>query len=126
MFNKEKVKILRIEITEALKEVERAHGVKFNLGVISFGETDFRTQLTCIMPGVNGDNIYEIEWHKFHSNYGLVKNDLGREFIPAPGADTFKIVGIKRSNRKYPIIARNTRTNKLHKFTVFAVTNGFM
>jgi hypothetical protein len=52
--------------------------------------------------------------------FGLTEADYGREFSTHNG--TYKIIGIKLRNRKYPILGKCIRTGRTFKFQPTAVS----
>ena len=118
-FTRTNIKEIRAEMDSALHDIGQKHGVTFQINGITFGASDFRCRVDAIVTGNSGDTVYSVEFKNKCQRYGFQKEDLGREF--RSGDRRFKIVGLKIRNRKYPVIAENLQTGKLHKFTTFAV-----
>lgn len=118
-FTRPNIKEMRAEMDSALHDIGQKHGVTFQINGITFGTSDFRCRVDAIITGDSGDTVYSIEFKNKCWKYGFQKEDLGREF--RSGDNRFKIVGLKTRNRKYPVIAENLQTGKLHKFTALAV-----
>lgn len=113
-FDKTTLKDLREDISTALAEVERKHGIKLELKRITYDLDSFRGTLAGFIPGVNGDSVYESEWMKYHYKYGFNREDLGFKFRTPTGV--FKVIGLKTANRKYPVICRRLDNEKIYKF----------
>lgn len=61
----------------------------------------------------------EAEFKRSCRFFGFEKEDFGKTF--STRNSTFKICGLKRNNKKYPIIAEDLTTKKKYKFTCFDV-----
>lgn len=61
-----------------------------------------------------GLNTYEREWQANARLYGMDPDWLGHSFRQGDGVYT--IIGLKASQRKYPVIATNSKNGKNYKF----------
>jgi hypothetical protein len=98
-------------------------GVAIELGRGTFRGNNARIQLKLSVLDSNGNSITEeVEAFKRHAlHYCLSPDDLGREFIFQ--GKSFKICGLNRRSRKYPIIARS-QDSKEYKFPLESVLEG--
>jgi len=113
-FNRSKVKQLRNEIATALASVEKKHGVSFDLGRITFTDTDFRGKLTCKSADPDaGRKIFERDAVRV----GVKKEAYGKTFTTSSGR-TFRITGINTRAKKYPVNAETVNTKEAYKFAV--------
>jgi len=58
-------------------------------------------------------------WDKMAPVYDLNPSDFGKKFIS--GKSSFRISGIKPTNRKYPVLAERVSDGKTYKFPVESV-----
>ena len=60
----------------------------------------------------------------YYASYGLPKDCYGREFMYNGVA--FRVEGLNRRAPKFPVLARNLRTQRIHKFrdTIASKING--
>lgn len=118
-FTRTNIKEIRAEVDSALHDIGQKHGIAFKINGISYGSDNFRSTINAVITEHSGDTVYSVEFKNKCWKYGFQKEDLGKEF--RSGDNRFKIVGLKTRNRKYPVIAENVQTGKLHKFTALAV-----
>tara|TARA_B100000614_G_C14333991_1_gene405956 strand:+ start:240 stop:653 length:414 start_codon:yes stop_codon:yes gene_type:complete len=93
-------------------------GLQVDLGNARYTSGDiFPITFKFEVSATNEDGTVETkeasDFKKLASLYGLSPDDLGREFTTWDGK-TFKITGLKRTRRKYPISA--TMNGKSYKF----------
>lgn len=118
-----KVKMIRDEMTNALNEMGARHGLSFDLGTITFTDTDFSVKVRGIDHDVTtAGSALELDWNKNKARYpelaGVV---LGQRFRNDKG-DVYRIVGLKPRNRKYPVIANRVSDGKGYKFSPYAIS----
>jgi len=118
-FTKQNIEDVRNDILSALKKVELKHGVLFNLGRISYTNTDFRASLTCATNNSGAVNTLQLEWEKYCHVYGFNKTDFDKK-VNLNG-EVHQIIGIKSRNRKYPIITKKISNGKQYKWPQHAV-----
>lgn len=80
---------------------------------MSYTNTDFRCTMKCNKNDVGASNPLELEWNKKCDLYGFSPDDLHKKVRLDSGVH--EIIGLKPSNRKYPIITRNINNNKQYK-----------
>jgi len=122
-FDKQNLKIIREDISNALKAVEQKHGMKLHLGNISFTSDEFSGKLKAsIGDAADAVDNPEIKWRKEFLDYvalgfahTIIKDDLDKEF--SYGGKTYKIVGATH-NRKLKIVLKNLKTNQYAKADV--------
>jgi hypothetical protein len=114
-FNKENLRQIRKEIDEVLAVVAANHGISIEGGNITYQSDKFTIKLTATInkPGaVTGAAAADFE--RYCGIYGLVPSDLGRSFMS--NGNTYKLVGLKMKNRKYPFIGERS-DGKRFKFS---------
>jgi len=99
-FTKSGLKVIRVAINTALREVEEAHGIKLNIGNISYEDTTFRTTLKASI--VNEDGTVEDEqrkdFKKFATMFDINPEWLDKEIVL--NGRTFTITGLNRKASK--------------------------
>jgi len=121
-FNKSNVRQFRADITDALKAVEKQHGVSFSIGNIRFTDNDFRTKLECFSVTDNSGNSVDAAKVAFEQKafrVGVKKSAYGQTF--KQGNRTFKIVGINTRAKVYPIQAESVNRGTRYKFPLSAI-----
>ena len=117
-----KIKMIRGEMKEALNEMGVKYGLSFNLGTITFTDTDFSVKVRGIDHDVTtAGSAIELDWNKYKDRYpelrGIV---LGQRFRNDEG-NVYRIAGLKPRNRKYPVIAIRESDGKSFKFSTYSV-----
>ena len=99
-FNKQNLKVIRVAINTALREVEQAHGIKLNLGNISFDETTFRTKLEASIVNEAGivEDRQRTDFTKYATLFDLNPEWLDKEIVL--GDDTFTVTGLNTKASK--------------------------
>jgi hypothetical protein len=111
-----KVKQLRADIDAALAAVEKKHGVEFDLGRITFTDTDFRGKLTCKSADPNADRkIFERDALRV----GLKKTAYGKTFTHV-GRD-YRVSGVNTRAKKYPVKVVDVASGGNYKMSVEAL-----
>ena len=118
--DKDKAKTLREKLSIALRGVEVGLGVKINVGVITYTDTDFKLQLSGVDSIAGADNFIQTEFLSKCGGYDLRMEDLGR--LVRINGNVHKIIGLKVRNRKYPIITERQDNKKQYKLTAWQVT----
>ncbi len=99
-FTKAGLKTIRASLDKAFREVEEAHGIKLNIGNISYEDTTFRTTLKASI--VNEDGTVEDEqrkdFKKFATMFDLNPEWLDKEIVLS--GRTFTITGLNRKASK--------------------------
>tara|TARA_R110001599_G_scaffold69043_1_gene194459 strand:+ start:49 stop:495 length:447 start_codon:yes stop_codon:yes gene_type:complete len=99
-FTKAGLKTIRASLNKAFREVEEAHGIKLNIGNISYEDTTFRTTLKASI--VNEDGTVEDEqrkdFKKFATMFDLNPEWLDKEIVL--NGRTFTITGLNRKASK--------------------------
>lgn len=129
-FDRSAALLFRADLIAALDIVAKKHGLVIDLGKCSFGPDQFNFKGTAVVPKIvhpaNPLDIVEgakpvyvaskeaLDFVKNFWKFGLLKEDLGREFVSQGRA--FKIVGAKPTNWKMPILAE-TKGGKRFKFS---------
>lgn len=113
---------LREDIMHALSPIEDAYGLTFELGNFRFGEKTAAVRLTTVVAGddVSEDGIdgtYDAETFRNKCRaYGLMPEDLGREFLDSQGK-RYKVAGLRTRAAKYPIVAIEVETGSKYRFS---------
>ena len=99
-FTKAGLKTIRASLDKAFREVEEAHGIKLNIGNISYEDTTFRTTLKASI--VNEDGTVEDEqrkdFKKFATMFDINPEWLDKEIVL--NGRTFTITGLNRKASK--------------------------
>ena len=125
--NRLKVTVLRDAIEKAMKDIERDHGVTLELGRARFSAEAVRFQFNLVENATATDgssvkvSLKEVDFRQNYRRFGLELSDLGRVFLCQ--GQKYTIVGSKRRNHRYPILA-NDVNGKSFKFPVAAVVAG--
>ena len=99
-FTKGNLKVIRVAIDTALREVEEAHGIKLNMGNISFDETTFRTKLEASVINERGivQDRERTDFTQYATMYDLNPEWLDKEIVL--GDDTFTVTGLNTKASK--------------------------
>jgi hypothetical protein len=119
-FTKENIKAIRTELTDVLNDYATVSGFKVQLGTIKFDDNSFKLTVKGIDDELPGEDFLGKEFLLHCEEYGFEPEDLGKNFKDAKG-NVFILTGIKKKNRKYPVIAENVDTKKPYKFAPEAV-----
>jgi len=126
-FDRNSLAEMREAINNRLSFLELDYNIKIKLANISYSEKHFTAKVNCDLV-VDGEVVspYATDFEEYKDLWNL-NFPLGFEFSQGFGAseDTFKVVGLKTRNRKYPILAENLRTKKRYKFSVSSVNNKY-
>ncbi len=121
-FDTPSLKALRTSLNAALEDVMQQHGLRFRIGNMRYGDTEFKTTLTVTVDATDkqGKDIAaanDWELHCWRSN--LKVEDFGKEFTTPGRGDVFVITGYnKRAKRGgYPVKAVNKSTGGKYKFS---------
>lgn len=113
IFNGQVARQFRQDFAEHMRSFEEEHGVRVNIGNITYQQNEIRTKLTVRSNAVSDDAIAEKDFKRNAFYFGLNADDFGKSFKSR--GETFTICGIKPRSRKYPILAKNAR-GKTYKF----------
>jgi hypothetical protein len=114
--DRQKAKLLREAMQEALKQVETDVGVSINIGSISYNDNTASVKVEVADVNENGE-VYNKEaedYKKYASSYGLDPASLGKSFCH--GGKIFIVTGLSTRKRKYPVMAKDAQTGKKYKF----------
>lgn len=103
-FNRKNLPAFRADIDAALAALETKHGVKFELGRITFTESNFRVKLECTSAADKSGNSVDPRKVKFDANtwrYNISTAAFGQTFTK--GGRKYKIVGLNPRAKKYPL-----------------------
>lgn len=105
------LEILRDEVNNRLKDIEKDFGVSMKVGHISFQQLKATFRLDATIASVD---VSKIDYEKYCSFFDIPKDSYGKIFMS--GGKSYKIRGINVKARKFPIIAENLSDNKMYKF----------
>ena len=110
------------KISNFLKSDSNFNNIKFDISISKDDTNEFKLEIT----GMDIYKIEEIESYNYNLSkyYGFTQNIIGMEFESSNRngiKSHYKIVGFKKSNRKYPIIANNN--GSLYKFSPQMIKN---
>ena len=114
-FNRNNLDIMRTSINSKLAELESDFNIKIELGRISYSDNNFTSKVNCnlIKDGQVVETI-ATDFDRCKEAWGL-EFSLGTTFIS--NNSTYKVLGLKPRNRKYPIIAEDISNGKRYKFS---------
>lgn len=121
-FDRTNLRMLRVEIDGAIADVLAKHGLKVNVGNISYSGQEFTTKVTVNVPGAvsRKDQQAESAFKMYASMEGLKAEDFGKQFTTHSG-ETFEITGYSTRAKKYPIKAKRVKDGHPFKFPVSQV-----
>ena len=97
---------LRAILNPVLKELGEKHGYNFDIGTMSYSDTDVRFTTTThkLEEGVNPEHVgLKADLKKYGPRYGLSEDDFMVEIDGYKG-EKLKILGIKPRSGRYPIV----------------------
>jgi hypothetical protein len=114
MITREKVLQIQNKIKAAIAEIEKEENVKIDFGSISFTAQRYQASMSVstLEKSEKVENVLEVTCRSI----GFTQNVIGMTFDFR--GDKYEITDIKTKNRKYPVIAVETRTKKSFKFDV--------
>jgi len=117
MITREKVLQIQNKIKEAIAQIEKDENVKIDFGSLSFNPQKYSTSMT--VSTLDKSEKVESVLERTCRSIGFTQNVIGMTFDFR--GDRYEITDIKTKNRKYPVIATETRTKKSYKFSVDTV-----
>jgi hypothetical protein len=117
MITREKVLQIQNKIKEAIAQIEKDENVKIDFGSLSFNAQRYSTAMT--VSTLDKSEKVESVLERTCRAIGFTQNVIGMTFDFR--GDRYEISDIKTKNRKYPVIATETRTKKSYKFSVDTV-----
>ncbi len=118
---KDNIDIIKTRILEALLPVGEELGLSFDFGRGTYNPNNFVTQLEVMIDNDDGvamsreaTNFQQYSW-----KYGLRSDQLGVVFTS--DNSSYRIVGCKIKNRKYPIIVEDINSGNRYKFAASTV-----
>ncbi len=105
-FNSQNLTSLRNDLSKALVEVEKQHGIKLEIGTISYTKISCSIRISSrIVPPENTKSVKELEYEEDFNNlksfYGLKERKIGDVCVIK--GERLTLLGIARSRKKYPI-----------------------
>ena len=99
-FTKSGLKTIRASLNKAFREVEEAHGIKLNIGNISYEDTTFRTTLKASIVNERGivEDRERTDFTKYATMFDLNPEWLDKEIVL--NGRTFTITGLNRKASK--------------------------
>jgi hypothetical protein len=114
MITREKVLQIQNKIKAAIAEIEKEENVKIDFGTISFSAQRYQASMS--VSTLEKSEKVESVLERTCRSVGFTQNVIGMTFDFR--GDKYEITDIKTKNRKYPVIAFETRTKKSYKFDV--------
>ncbi len=114
MITREKVLKIQNKIKAAIAEIEKEENVKIDFGTISFSAQRYQASMS--VSTLEKSEKVESVLERTCRSVGFTQNVIGMTFDFR--GDKYEITDIKTKNRKYPVIAFETRTKKSYKFDV--------
>jgi hypothetical protein len=116
-FDTVKLNQIRADLEIALRAVGQKHGLDFNLGRITYGESDFTAKLMGVSIGAlpqEVDTRFAKEYAALSANYPSL---LGRVFYASEVGEDYTFIGYSSRSPKYPFIVRMTKSGKILKLS---------
>ncbi len=114
MITREKILQIQNKIKEAIAQIEKEENVKIDFGSLSFNPQKYSTSMT--VSTLEKSERVESVLERTCRAIGFTQNVISMTFDFR--GDKYEITDIKTKNRKYPVIATETRTKKSYKFSV--------
>ena len=129
-FTRDSLRALQADMTTALLEVGKKHGIAISLGSTTFSSTTANIKVVAAVIGegaAEDANALELkgaeEFKRRAVLYGLDPNWLQKTFKSPTSGELFVITGLNRRRSKNPIMARRASDGKPFIFPVFAVAS---
>ena len=123
-FNSQNLKEFRIELTEAIKSLEKKYNVSTNVGSISYSPDNFNVKVSVAL--VNGGVVMTKEatdLERYRLSFNLDdKVKLNETFYDHDGKH-LKVVGLKTRSPKFPVLCEDVNTGNRYKLTVNSVNH---
>lgn len=119
MLTRDELKAMKADMILALKEVEKKHDVKIDLGNIVYDDFSFTVKTKVTKNEARTEEGEKLLFEKSCYFYGLKPNDYLYQFdANVKGKrQKFEVIGFELSRSKFPIKARNTSTGDVMLFT---------
>jgi len=117
MITSDKINSVQRKIKNFLAEIEREENVKITFGTCRYDAAQYGTRMT-VKTLVKSESTETVDVSNC-KRLGLPSNVIGMTFLLR--GVKYQVTELKMRNRKYPIIAKNIRTNKSYKFTPTSV-----
>ena len=120
-FTQDDCKTIRTEMTEALRAIEKKHGIKLVVGNMSYSSTHIQIKVEAKAIGESGEDLNaKANFEMYASSFGLSKSDYNREV--RVNGDTVKLVAIMPKRSKYPIVGQKANGVR-YKYTEEGIQN---
>jgi hypothetical protein len=115
-FTKELCKSLSKEIVGSLAEIAAKYNINIKTGRGQFDTNSFSLKLEISTISESGvvQSKERTSWNLYAISFGLKPEWLDKIFTFQ--GDKFKIEGLNTKRHKYPVLAKNIRTNRMHIF----------
>ena len=108
-----KAKVVRAALEKALKTIDPALGLNFEIGNGRYSYTEIEFKVIALEKSSGSSSRAEADWKKYAASFGLSEVNLGDTFMLR--GKVFEITGLKPRSHKYPVLA--TRSDgKVFKF----------
>lgn len=111
-FDRNACRYVQAEVEKTLNSVSGDLGVTFSFGRGSFDGSNFIMKLTATVEG--GLSPEAQDFRRYATQYGLCADDLGQGF--GFDGEWYEVIGLSVKSPKRPILARNTKTDRVYKF----------
>ena len=122
MLDDKNLKEIGREVQDAISMVESEFNVRFNFQGIEQRANGARFILDMQEMVSNGQTAIDpwaVTWNAHATKHGFNLSDRGKTFHS--NTRTFKLLGLKPRNTKYPVIAENVRNGRSYKFRASSV-----
>lgn len=121
-FNKKSFELFREDVSKALQEVAKKHGVTIEPGKINYDEYSFDLNLKVTKSDSNVDGK-KMLFEQHCAIYGFEKDDYEREFLL--NGRRFKLIGFSSKSPKNCCNIQCLENEKLYKCTAESVKSAF-
>ncbi len=121
--DKQKIDKIHREMQEAVQKVAKSNGVAITMAGGKFDDISATIKFKVVELAEDG-NVVDVkaeDFKKYARNFNLKPKMLGECFTTIVGK-TYKVVGLKPSNHRYPVICEDTKGNRF-KFKVETVVD---
>ena len=117
---RDKIKEIRKDLDQALKEIGIKHGFSLKTGNASFSKSNFSMKIEgATIIGGEVQSKERVAFEFFAESVGLEINDLGKVF--KQGGFLYEIIGYKSKCSKRPVLCKRVGTDQRYKFSVAMV-----
>lgn len=123
-FDREIINTMREKMQDVLQKIAGELGLDITIGGYRFDSLKATTKVTLkIRDNGEGKSADELEWNKWANMIGLKKEWFGKKFMYK--GMRFTVIGLKRSRRKYPVLAEELMDGRKLCFPIETIKECF-